>query len=86
MFQSGDKNYVHIINTYMLLHTCMVEWIRLPRALNVLSQAVPINIIYIYKNGCLYVYMYVCLGITLERLERCQPSLVHILLYVCVVS
>jgi hypothetical protein len=36
--------------------------------------------IYTYKNGCLYV----CPGITLERLERFQPSLVHILLYVCV--
>jgi hypothetical protein len=32
----------------------------------------------IYKNGC------VCPGITLERLERFQSNLVHILLYVCV--
>jgi hypothetical protein len=28
--------------------------------------------------------MCVCPGITLERLERFQPDLVHILLYVCV--
>jgi hypothetical protein len=26
----------------------------------------------------------VCPGITLERLERFQPNLVHILLYVCI--
>jgi hypothetical protein len=30
------------------------------------------------------VYMCVCPSITLERLERFQPNLVHILLYVCV--
>jgi hypothetical protein len=28
--------------------------------------------------------MYVCPGVTLERLERFRPNLVHILLYVCV--
>jgi hypothetical protein len=28
--------------------------------------------------------MYVCSSITLERLERFQPNLVHILLYVCI--
>jgi hypothetical protein len=38
--------------------------------------------IYTYKNGCVCVF--VCSGITLERLERFQPNLVHILLYVCV--
>jgi hypothetical protein len=39
--------------------------------------------IYTYKNGCLCVCMCVCPGITLERLERIRPNLVHILLYVC---
>jgi hypothetical protein len=33
---------------------------------------------------CVCVYMYVCSGITLERLERYQPNLVHIWLYVCI--
>jgi hypothetical protein len=32
------------------------------------------------------VYVYVCPGITLERLERFRPNLVHTLLYVCVVE
>jgi hypothetical protein len=40
--------------------------------------------IYLYINGCVCVCMYVCMciysGITLERLERFQPNLVHILL------
>jgi hypothetical protein len=36
--------------------------------------------IYTYKNGCLCI----CPGITLERLERFRPNLVHILLYVCI--
>jgi hypothetical protein len=35
---------------------------------------------YTYKNGCVCV----CPGITLERLERFRPNLVHTLLYVCV--
>jgi hypothetical protein len=30
------------------------------------------------------VCVFVCWSITLERLERFQPNLVHILLYVCV--
>jgi hypothetical protein len=30
------------------------------------------------------VCVFVCPSITLERLERFQPNLVHILLYVCV--
>jgi hypothetical protein len=38
---------------------------------------------------CVYVclcvcFFFVCPGITLERLERFQPNLIHILLYVCV--
>jgi hypothetical protein len=41
-------------------------------------------IIYTYKNGCLCICVCVCTGITLERLERFQPNLVHTLLYVCV--
>jgi hypothetical protein len=32
----------------------------------------------------MFVYMCVYPGITLERLERFQPNLVHTLLYVCV--
>jgi hypothetical protein len=41
-----------------------------------------ISYIYIYGNGCVYVCVCVCPGITLERLERFQPNLVHILLYI----
>jgi hypothetical protein len=41
-------------------------------------------LIYIYKNGCVCVCVFVCSGITLERLERYRPNLVHIWLYVCV--
>jgi hypothetical protein len=33
---------------------------------------------------CVCVCVFVCSGITLECLERFQPNLVHILLYVCV--
>jgi hypothetical protein len=33
---------------------------------------------------CVCVCVCVCPGITLERLERFQPNLVHTLLYVCV--
>jgi hypothetical protein len=33
----------------------------------------------------MFVYICVCPGITLERLERFQPNLVHILLYTCVI-
>jgi hypothetical protein len=33
---------------------------------------------------CVCVCVFVCSSITLERLERFQPYLVHILLYVCV--
>jgi hypothetical protein len=33
---------------------------------------------------CVCVCVCVCSSITLERLERFQPNLVHILLYVCV--
>jgi hypothetical protein len=42
--------------------------------------------IYIYKwvYVCVRVCLLVCSGITLERLERFQPNLVHIWLYVCV--
>jgi hypothetical protein len=36
----------------------------------------------IYKNWCICVC--VCSSITLERLERFRPNLIHILLYVCV--
>jgi hypothetical protein len=32
---------------------------------------------------CVWVCVCVCPGITLKRLERFQPNLVHILLYVC---
>jgi hypothetical protein len=32
---------------------------------------------------CVYACMYVYSGITLERLERYQPKLVHIWLYIC---
>jgi hypothetical protein len=32
---------------------------------------------------CVCVCVFVCPGITLERLERFQPNLVHTLLYVC---
>jgi hypothetical protein len=39
---------------------------------------------YTYKNGCLCVCVCVCPGITVERLERFRPNLVHTLLYVCV--
>jgi hypothetical protein len=38
--------------------------------------------IYIYKHGCMCVF--VCSGITLERLERFRPNFIHIWLYVCV--
>jgi hypothetical protein len=40
--------------------------------------------IYIYKKKYVCVCVRVCPGITLERLERFRPNLVHILLYVCV--
>jgi hypothetical protein len=40
--------------------------------------------IYIYMCVCVCVCVCVCSGITLERLERFQPNLVHTLLYVCV--
>jgi hypothetical protein len=33
---------------------------------------------------CVCVCLFVCSSITPERLERFQPNLVHILLYVCV--
>jgi hypothetical protein len=33
---------------------------------------------------CVYICVCVCPGITLERLERFRPNLVHTLLYVCV--
>jgi hypothetical protein len=33
---------------------------------------------------CVCVCVFVCSSIALERLERFQPNLVHILLYVCV--
>jgi cytochrome b561 len=33
---------------------------------------------------CVCVCLFVCSGITLERLERSRPNLVHIWLYVCV--
>jgi hypothetical protein len=39
--------------------------------------------IYIYKNGCMFVCVFVCSGITLERLERFRSNLVHMWLYVC---
>jgi hypothetical protein len=39
---------------------------------------------HIYKNGCVCVNVCVCSSITLERLERFYPNLVHILLHVCV--
>jgi hypothetical protein len=38
----------------------------------------------VYVCVCVCVCAFVCLGITLERLGRFQPNLVHILLYVCV--
>jgi uncharacterized membrane protein len=41
--------------------------------------------VYIYSVCvCVFVCVCVCPGITLERLERFQPNLVHTLLYVCV--
>jgi hypothetical protein len=33
---------------------------------------------------CVYVCVFLCSGITLERLGRFRPNLVHIRLYVCV--
>jgi hypothetical protein len=33
---------------------------------------------YVYKNGCLCVYMCVCPGITLERLERFYVCFIYI--------
>jgi hypothetical protein len=33
---------------------------------------------------CVCVCVFVCAGISLERLERFRPNLVHIWLYVCV--
>jgi hypothetical protein len=55
-------------------------------------HSLPIYVIYTYKNGCMRmrvrvrvrVCVCVCPGITLERLERFRPNLVHTLLYVCV--
>jgi hypothetical protein len=35
-------------------------------------------IVYINKNGCMCVCVYVCSSITLERLEQFQPNLVLI--------
>jgi hypothetical protein len=49
-----------------------------------LLEACSLLSIYIYNNGCMYVHVFVCSGITLERLERFRPNVVHIWLYVCV--
>jgi hypothetical protein len=58
------------------------SWLQWPNLSISIKMKVCVRVCFVFCL-CVCVCVCVCSSITLERLERFQPNLVHILLYVC---